>query len=296
MKHEDFREKNSHGTAMFPFAAYKWYGEFEYYVNMHWHKEIEIIFFEKGSFMFSRDSVDYVVEGPAMAFIDPGTLHSVMLRKGQRESALLFDCKMLSYEWYDESQSIFMEPLIQQKLKLPTMLTPEDEIWPEVLAAYKKVLAESDKENAMSKLRIKLYLTELLSLLYENNYLTPVAKVEAPVSEQLENTKKVVSYVKEHYNKRITVSEVADHVGMSEQYFCRYFKKNMGKTLTEYINEIRVNKAAVMLSNTDEKVIDIAIQCGYDNISYFIKRFKVVKGITPQEYRKEARQKQKETK
>ena len=63
----------------------------------------------------------------------------------------------------------------------------------------------------------------------------------------------------------------------------------MGKTLTEYINEIRVDKASAMLSNTDEKVIDIAIQCGYDNISYFIKRFKNVKGVTPQEYRKEAR-------
>lgn len=291
MKHDDFREKISHGTSMFPMAVYKWFGEFEYFVNMHWHKEIEIIYFEKGSFQFSCDSTEYTVEAPAMAFVDAGLMHSLMLKKGQRESALVFDCKMLSYEWYDESQRAFIEPLINQKLKLPPLITPKDDIWPEMLAIYKKIIAESESKGAMSNLRVKLYLTELLSLLYEKDYLVSIEKVEEPDSYQLENVNKVIGYIRDNYNKKITVSEVADFIGMSEQYFCRYFKKKMGKTLTEYINEIRIDKAAAMLVNTDEKVIDIAIQCGYDNISYFIKRFKNEKGVTPQEYRKENKHK-----
>lgn len=61
---------------------------------------------------------------------------------------------------------------------------------------------------------------------------------------------------------------------MNEQYFCRYFKKNIGKTITEYINVIRVEKAATALAETEDKIIDIASACGFDNIGYFIRRFK----------------------
>ena len=76
---------------------------------------------------------------------------------------------------------------------------------------------------------------------------------------------------------------------MNEQYFCRYFKKNIGKTITEYINVIRVEKAATALAETEDKIIDIAAACGFDNTGYFIRRFKKEKGMTPSEYRKKSK-------
>ena len=50
---------------------------------------------------------------------------------------------------------------------------------------------------------------------------------------------------------------------MNTQYFCRYLKKLLGKTLTEYINEIRIEKASEYLAETNYKIIDIAVSCGY---------------------------------
>lgn len=87
------------------------------------------------------------------------------------------------------------------------------------------------------------------------------------------------------------MEEIADAAGLNVQYFCRYFKKNTGKTVTEYINEIRINHAAKMLLESEDKIIDIAGQCGYDNVGYFIKRFRQCKGITPSDYRKGNREK-----
>jgi len=69
------------------------------------------------------------------------------------------------------------------------------------------------------------------------------------------------------------------------QYFCRYFKKNIGKTITEYINDVRIEKAAQALAETNDKIIDIAQNCGYENVSYFIRRFRRTKGMTPVQYR-----------
>jgi len=286
MKRDEFREKISHGTLMFPLAKYCWDGEFEYTVNKHWHQEIEIIYFENGTFEYTCDTNKYIVEAPALAFVNSGVMHGLKLEEGQKESALVFDCRMLSYEWYDESQSVIIEPLINQKIKLPPFIKPEDDIWDEVLDIYKKTLTTAEQDNVSANLRIKLYLAELLTFLYDNDYLIAIEEKKAADAYQLENIQRAITYIKDNFDKKIKVSDVSNYVGMSEEYLCRYFKKKMGKTLTEYINEIRIDKASEKLRNTEDKVIDIAVQCGYDNISYFIKRFKRMKGISPLEYRK----------
>lgn len=72
---------------------------------------------------------------------------------------------------------------------------------------------------------------------------------------------------------------------MNSQYFCRYFKRLTGKTITTYLNEIRIDKAAELLVSSDEKSIEIAGACGFENIGYFNKRFKNLKGSTPSKYR-----------
>jgi len=286
MNREMFWERVTHGTLLFPVAVYTWEGEFEYTVNMHWHKEIEIIYFEKGSFAFCRDGIAYTVQGPALSFIDAEMMHSLTLCENERQSALVFDCKMLSYELYDHSQSTIIEPLINHKLTLPPFLYPQDSGWEEVISLYKKAVHEYQKGTAGSHLRVKLYLTELFSLLYDNGYLHSAQSDSSADKRQSSHITKALAYIRDNYSAPLKSYEVANHVGMNEQYFCRYFHKKTGKTLTEYINQIRVDRASEMLTNTDEKIIDIAIECGYNNISYFIKRFKNIKGITPQEYRR----------
>ena len=96
-------------------------------------------------------------------------------------------------------------------------------------------------------------MAELLTLLYDNDYLIAIEETKVADAYQLENIQRAITYIKDNYDKKIKVSDVSNYVGMSEEYLCRYFKKKMGKTLTEYINEIRIDKHTTKMVRVNRK-------------------------------------------
>ena len=73
---------------------------------------------------------------------------------------------------------------------------------------------------------------------------------------------------------------------MNEQYFCRFFKKIIGKTPVTYINEYRISRAITMLQDTQQPVMNICLDCGFNNLGNFLKEFRKKTGMTPLQYRK----------
>jgi len=98
--------------------------------------------------------------------------------------------------------------------------------------------------------------------------------------------KPAIEYIADNYTKKITIRQLANVCNISESYFSRLFSKCFGKNVTDYINDTRISKAKVLLSNPEVTVNYIARFCGYEDSSYFIKRFKKITGVTPHEYRK----------
>lgn len=98
--------------------------------------------------------------------------------------------------------------------------------------------------------------------------------------------KPAIQYIEEHYSEKITLRQLANVCNVSESYFSRLFSKSHGKNVTQYINDMRITKAKLLLSNPDMTVNYIARVCGYDDSSYFIKCFKKMNGVTPHEYSK----------
>lgn len=280
------KENITHGTVMFPFAFYEWFGDFNYSVKLHWHEETEILYLEEGTFHFTNNMKKHVIQAPAIAFIGAGEIHSIDLLEKQRESALLFHMEMLYFEHFDIIKAHILKPLVEKKLVFPQFIFPQDRNWKEILSLYQKTITEARNSCISSQIKVKAYLLELIAVLYENNYIVSLEKIEEPITYQVEKVKKVITYIHENYNNTISTCKLACLIGMNEQYFCRYFKKITGKTLTEYINLIRIEKAAELLLKTQNKVIDIAIECGYSSIGYFNKKFKSIKSMTPQEFRK----------
>jgi len=91
----------------------------------------------------------------------------------------------------------------------------------------------------------------------------------------------ICSYLNEHFDKRINFVCLSEAVAMDQASLCRFFKRATGRTMTEYVNEIRVGAAAHLLTSTDEKLLDIGCRVGFENYSHFNRQFRRLKGYTP---------------
>lgn len=96
---------------------------------------------------------------------------------------------------------------------------------------------------------------------------------------------KVCDYIDNNFDKKIVLSEVAESVNMSESAFSHFFKRKTRSSFIDYVINLRVGKACQLLSETTHSVAEICFQCGFNNLSNFIRVFKKRKGSTPGQYR-----------
>ena len=111
---------------------------------------------------------------------------------------------------------------------------------------------------------------------------------ESEVSLSTSNSRRVskaCKYIEENISRRITLSEVAELVNMSDSAFSHFFKKKTGISFITYVNNLRVAKACELLINTSLSASEICYDCGFNNKSNFIRIFTQRKNMTPIEYR-----------
>lgn len=135
-----------------------------------------------------------------------------------------------------------------------------------------------------SQLYIKSSLLYILATLSAHKLFSPVEK---NFNKRVETVKTALTYMKENYREKIYISDLAGRVNLNEQYFCRLFKKAIGCSPIEYLNEYRVRQARQLLEKTDLQVMEVCLECGYNNLGNFLREFRKYTGTTPLQYRKQ---------
>ncbi len=100
-----------------------------------------------------------------------------------------------------------------------------------------------------------------------------------------ERLKKIYRYVHSHYKRRIEISEIAALSNLTNEAFCRYFKKMTKLTFTEFVNHYRVDTAKKLLLH-DQNITETCFACGFESLSYFNRVFKRVSGENPNAFKK----------
>jgi AraC-like DNA-binding protein len=116
-----------------------------------------------------------------------------------------------------------------------------------------------------------LILSEVFSIITYDHQLT---NADARV-------RKVVSYVTEHMRSQLSVTHLAEMVQLNPVYFCSLFRKSMGTSVNQFIRRIRVNRAEMLLEEGVLNVTEVADMCGFNDVYYFSRLFKSLKGIPP---------------
>ena len=115
------------------------------------------------------------------------------------------------------------------------------------------------------------------------------AKIETFADSR--RVQRVQKYVAEHYQENIRLNTLADMVGMTPVAFSRFFRLRAGKTLSDYIIDIRIGFASRLLVDSVMSIAEICYECGFNNLSNFNRMFKRKKGCAPKEFRENYRKK-----
>lgn len=263
----------------------------------HWHSSTELLHFEKGVFSFTVNMENIAISDECYAFVESGMIHSITSESVYRESALLFSPSVLSTRNIDSSEQNLIEPLIHGNLTLPRFIRPDMPVFAEFDRLYRQIAdifrnardRRDDQFNlsgASDQLRCKALMMLLISTLADGGLLTASTYDPDPKAEAL---KSVLSYIDANYGNKIYLQDLASLMNLNEQYFSRFFKKTLGRTCVDYINDIRIRHAMKLLRTTDAPVLDIAYSCGFGNIGHFIQTFKRATGKKPFEYRMQDR-------
>lgn len=290
------KENRSHGTKSFPFAAYKTSpSSTGTLVRAHWHSEIEILYFSGGSFRLEINMEPHTIHSECLYFISPGELHSIITEKtgSPEETAIVFSPQILSFDSCDTAQTQLIHPLCSGKIRFPRCLTPEHPSFFEIQQAFMDIIAtfsqHASKKTAIDdltlQLSVKSSLLRILGLLSAYRLLIPFEK---NANKQVEEIKAAITYIEENYKEKIYVRDLASLLNLNEQYFSRLFKKAAGRSPMEYVNEYRIRQAMQLLKETSHSVMEICLECGFNNLGNFLREFRKYTGTTPLKYRRQS--------
>ncbi|MDO4284486.1 MAG: response regulator [Eubacteriales bacterium] len=155
-----------------------------------------------------------------------------------------------------------------------------------IKALYDKSLQTSgDKILTGAEILFRVY--DLDTVLH--SYEEIIENLLLDLQEENENSdvvQKIKKYIEQESKKDISLNDIAEYVHLSAAYVSYIFRNETGKTLTQYITDVKMQKASRLLKDERYKIGEIGKACGYENQSYFNRLFKNYYGVTPKEYRK----------
>ena len=288
----DLREIITHGTKQNPITAMRFISGSgtsspeNFFVQRHWHSNIEILFIRKGAFSLELNLETHRIYAGDLCIFNSGELHQLIGQTpGTVHDVFIFDPHILDFSYPDEWQEGWIRPFLNHSLLLPHILHPENVGYEKICALLEQLLTLGIKKQEGWYIRCKLLLLELFAYVSENNLLLPNTSLPAAEMLKINRYKTIVSYIEEHYSDPISLQQIADTIPCNPQYLCRFFKTIAGITPIQYLIQYRIKRASFLLTNTSQPVLEIAMDCGFENFSYFIRKFKEILGCTPKEYR-----------
>ena len=280
------KELKQHGNEQFPFlVSYQKLSEYESGSFMwHWHPEIEITYVQKGTMCYKVNHMVYHLKEGDIVFNNSGALHSGTM-ENQKDCAYIpvtFDSRLIYGFFQSTVNSKYVDPVIQDSM-LPAICIDQSESWHKPFREYLlRIIALDEKKPDFYELDITICLQSMWRLLLE--HITYEPQVSRENSLEYDRIKKILSYIEDNYQNKITLNDIAGHIHLCESECTRLFKRHMNTTLFAFLQEYRIERSLEFLQD-DQPVSAVADKAGFSDPNYYSKVFAKIKGCSPREYR-----------
>lgn len=249
----------------------------------HWHPHMEFLYFEEGEAIIECNSVPIHVHAGDMIVLNSNDLHhGISLCNHLVYYALIADLSSLQSLSQDAVETKFITPMTQNRLLFQSYITED----PALDHCMTELVHEFKTRHLGYELSIKSNMYRLLAMLVrqyvieDSNWQNHHSRIK-----NLERFTPILQYIEQHYADEIPVEQLAQMAGLSRFHFSRLFHELTNRTVTEYINRVRINRAEYLLLNSSMTVAEIAMASGYNDISYFSRTFKKYRNSSPTEIR-----------
>ena len=281
------KELKKHGSDHFPFlVSYEKLSGYEQgYFMWHWHPEIEITLVRQGTMCYKVNDQCFHLKTGDLLFDNSNVLHAGSME--QKEDcdyvSVTFDPKLIYGFFQSTICTRYVEP-VTQDFSLPAIHIDGSADWHGRFAELMREVIALDKERPeYYELDITIRLQMLWKLLLEHR--RPGEGIASHNATEYERIKKIISYIDQNYQERITLKDIADHIHLCESECTRLFRRYMNVTLFSFLQEYRIERSLEYL-NGGETISDIAGKVGFADPNYYSKVFAKIKGCSPREYRK----------
>ncbi|KGE19292.1 AraC family transcriptional regulator [Paenibacillus wynnii] len=287
------KEDRVHGDVMFPLAAY--WVELPAgapVLDTHWHEEAEFFMLLEGEILFQVDTEYFPVQAGEAIFIESGDIHAAYIQSESpcKFCAIVFHPDLLASAQYDAIQQNTILPLQEKRQSFPRHIKPDIPWQQELLRHLERMMMAYDTKMPGYEAFMKGSLLIMLSQIAVEGRSVNHSQSDDADTTKINRLKKIILYIQENYREPIRTHDLSELIPMSEGQFCRFFKAMTRKTPVDYINSYRIRQAADLLQQSERKISDIALEVGFDNVSYFIKVFRKAMKCSPSEFRKGAGQ------
>jgi len=256
--------------------------ETSFYDKLHQHEEIQFsIILEGEGTLIVGDTVNFYSKNDIL-ILDSNMPHvfksDVKASEHSRMLSLFFTKDSFGTDFFDLEELLELQKFFKRS-KHGFKVT-----------SHKKILKELFlKLEASSKLERFMILLQLMKIASQANYesLSSFIYDKKYSDNEGKRMRDVLAFTMNQYTTDITLDAVAEVSNMTKNAFCKYFKKRTNKTYFQFLNELRIENACkLMQTQTDSSISEIAYQSGFNNISNFNRQFKIIKGKSPNNYRK----------
>ena len=279
----ELKENKPHGTKDDPFSTYHIENAGRsFQIPVHWHDEFEIIYVRSGFLTVSISGESYIGKTGEAFVVSPGNLHLMGSQSGTVDYyTFLFPLKYISFRTDDMLDEKLLEPLNSGHLMIcPRVKDTAKELCEQLIEIYEAKNDESESKIT-TQVRTKIILLQFILEMWNKGLV-----VENDTSGRNTVEKEMVSYIQQNYTGTISLKEFGEQFHLSEKYISRYFKEHFHITLSQYVAYLRLEHAKQLLQDTDIPITEVALQSGYQNVSYFIRSFKKTYEVSPLKYRK----------